>query len=269
MKKHTFLPETVRIVEKKVFNAETVGFKIALSKPLIFHPGQFVLLSVLGFGEVPVGIASGPKGEKFLDVAIRAVGTVTEQLCRLSKGDELGITGPLGHGFPMTKLKGRDVVLIAGGLGIVPLRSLIEFHLAKPKFFSSLTVLIGAKNKESLLYQDEYKQWAKKLDLHQTIDKKEKGWQGTVGPLPKLYPLAKIKRGSVIISCGSNPMFKSVVNYFAGKRVADGDLYFLLERKMKCGVGKCQHCTCGGFYVCTDGPVFSYEKIKYNTEAFK
>jgi NAD(P)H-flavin reductase len=238
-------------------------------KPFNFRPGQFVMLSVLGFGEIPVGITTSPDESGYFEVAIRSVGMVSQKICALSVDDKIGVNGPFGNGFKLSALKGKDVVIISGGIGLFPLRSLIH-HLGLNKgMVKSLTVIIGAKCPGDLLFRDEYQKWGKFANIQLTVDKGDKDWSGCVGIITKLFDLVEVKRGSAMIVCGPPVMYRSVIDRYAGKRVADSDLYFLLERRMKCGIGKCQHCTCGKFYVCLDGPIFSYEEIKYNDEAFK
>lgn len=270
MKQRDYVPQMMRIAERTDLTPETVGLRLEIpkGKSFSFNVGQFVMLSVLGFGEVPIGITTSPDEKGYIEVAVRSVGMVTQKICSLSEGDEIGVSGPFGNGFPITKIKGRDVVIISGGIGLAPLRSLIRHHLKNPKLFKSLTILSGARNPELLMYADEYKDWSKSSEVFAIVDTHNKDWKGPIGNITALFDRAKVKRGSVIIVCGPPVMFKPVVDRFGGKSVAESDIYLLLERNMKCGIGKCQHCTCGNYYACTDGPVFSYDKIKYNKEAF-
>lgn len=271
MRKHDFIPRKAKIIERKSLTADIIGLKLQLSdkKSFSFHPGQFVMLSVLGFGEIPVGITTAPAEKGYFEVAVRSVGLVSKKICSLTCGDEVGINGPFGNGFPLPAIKGKDLVMIAGGLGLAPLRSLIRHIKLNKKLVNSLTILNGAKNPESLVYRDEYEDWKKFANLNLTVDTCGADWKDCVGMITKLYERVDVKPGSVIIACGPPIMFESIVKKYAGKRVAEADLYLLLERRMKCGIGKCQHCTCGKLYVCLDGPVFSYEQLKYNPEAFK
>lgn len=271
MKAYNYIPRNAKIIKKGNLSDDSVEFsvKMADKKSFNFSPGQFVMVSVFGFGEVPIGITTSPKEKGSFGIAVRAVGMVTKKLCGLSVGDIIGINGPFGNDFPITYLVGKDVVLIAGGIGMAPLRSLVRHIEKSPKLVKSLTVLYGAREEEQLLYRDEFKDWEKFAKLHLTVDKCGPDWEGCVGNITKLFDRADIKRGSVIIVCGPPVMYDAIIKRYAGKTVAEKDLYFLLERKMKCGIGKCQHCTCGQFYVCLDGPVFSYNKLKYNKEAFK
>lgn len=271
MKEHNYIPRPAKIIERSSLSEDVVRLRLRITdhKPFNFHPGQFILLSIFGVGEVPIGIATSSKEKGYFEVAVRSVGGVTQKICSLMVGDSIGVGGPFGNGYPLDKIRGKDVVLISGGIGLAPLRSLIRHIERDKKFVKSLTILNGARCEDQLLYQDEYKDWEKFAKVHLTIYKSDLGWDGCVGYVPKLFDRAKINRGSVIIVCGPPVIFGDVIKRYAGKTVADKDLYVLLERRMKCGVGKCQHCTCGELYVCLDGPVFSYDQLKYNPEAFE
>ncbi len=271
MKEHSYIPRTGKITERKPLRDDVVSLQIKFTerKPFNYHPGQFILLGVNGFGEVPIGITTSPNEKGHIEVAVRKVGMVTSKLCSLSIGDRVGVNGPFGNGFPLDKVKNKDVVIMSCGLGLAPLRSFIH-HVGKDKkFVKSLTIMNGARCPEQLLYEDEYKKWKKYAEVHNTVDSCGPEWRGCIGNITKLFDRVNIKRGSVIITCGPPVMFPSIIERYAGKSVSDKDMYFLLERKMKCGIGKCQHCTCGKLYVCLDGPVFSYYDLKYNDEAFK
>lgn len=271
MKNHSYIPREAKILKREPLCDDIVSLRLRISdrKPFIFHPGQFVLLGVPGFGEVPIGITTSSKEKGYFEVAVRRVGMVTSKLCSLGEGEKAYINGPFGNGFPLDKIKDKDVVIISGGLGLAPLRSLIHHIKYNKKLVKSLTIMNGARRPEQLLYENEYPDWGKFATVENTVDTCGPEWGGCVGNITKLFDRVKIKRGSVVITCGPPTMFQSIINRYAGKTVSDKDMYFLLERKMKCGVGKCQHCTCGKFYVCTDGPVFSYYQLKYNEEAFK
>lgn len=271
MKSHNYIPRVGKIIAKKNLSPETVGLRIKLQdkKPFTWHPGQFVMLSALGFGEIPIGITSSPTEKGFFEGAIRSTGMVSQKICSLNVGDEIGINGPFGNGFPLSKIKGKDLVLISGGIGFAPMRSLIHFIQENPKIVKSLTILYGAKTPDYLLFKDEYRAWEKFASIYQTVDKADSNWEGSVGIITKLFPKIGVKAGAVVIACGPPIMYQSVVNFFAGKRISDSDLYFLFERRMKCGIGKCQQCTCGEYYVCLDGPIFNFQQLKYNQEAFK
>lgn len=266
MGNHNYIPREAKIIERNSINPDSVSFKLKISN-FSFHPGQFIMASVLGFGEVPIGITSSPTEKGTIEIAVRASGMVTKKICSLGVGDNIGVNGPFGNGFDLRALKGRDVILISGGIGLMPLRSLIKYLEKNKKFVKSLTLLNGSRSPEQLLYQDEYKAWSKFAQIESTVDTCNKDWAGCIGMVTELFDRIIIKPGTIMIVCGPPVMYKSVISRFAGKSISDKDLYFMLERNMKCGIGKCQHCTCGNLYACLDGPVFSYDQIKYNKEA--
>jgi NAD(P)H-flavin reductase len=271
MKTENYIPQKAKIIKKEYLcdDVASLRLKILGKKPLSFLPGQFVMLSVLGFGEVPIGITSAPKEKRYFEVAVRSVGMVTKKILALKEGDYVGVSGPFGNGFPLSKIKGKDLVLVAGGIGLAPLRSLIKHIAENRRLVKSLTIFNGARCPEQLLFRDEYSDWRDFSEVSLSVESCDSSWKDCVGNISEIFGRTKIKRGSIMIVCGPPPMFDPVINHYAGKSVSESDLYFLLERKMKCGVGKCQHCTCGELYVCLDGPVFAYDKIKYNQEAFK
>jgi sulfhydrogenase subunit gamma (sulfur reductase) len=270
MKNRNYIPITGKITKKVGLTDDTVGLTIRIpGAPFTFVPGQFVMVSVLGFGEIPVGISSSPSSKKEIEIAVRRLGTVSDKICGLEVGEEIGLSGPFGNGLPMSKLRGKNVVIVAGGLGMPPLRSFIKHIGENPKYVKSLTILNGARSSKELLYRDEYPEWSKFSKLELTVDTCGKDWTGCVGQITALFPKVKVKPGSVMLVCGPPVMFKPIIDQYAGKRVAEDDMYLFLERRMHCGIGKCQHCTCGKEYVCLDGPIFPYSKLKYNEEAFK
>ncbi len=268
MKDHNYIPQKAKVVERESLSPDCLGLKIRFPKnyQFNFHPGQFVMVSVPGFSEVPIGITTAPDKNDF-EIGVRSAGTVTKKIVSLMVGDDIYINGPFGNGFPLQKMKGKNIVIIAAGIGIFPLRSLIRYLGNNKKIFKSLTIFVGSKCPESLIYKKEYKEWEKFAKVYTTVDSCGPTWDGCIGNITTLFDKNKINKGSLMIACGPPIIYKSIINRYVGKSIAENDLYFMLERKMKCGVGKCQHCTCGELYVCTDGPVFSYDQIKYNTEA--
>jgi NAD(P)H-flavin reductase len=268
MKSYSYIPEMVKIIARVPLSEDMVMLRVKRPADFNFLPGQFVLVSVFGFGEVPIGVASSPSEKKYLELCIRSAGTVTKKICSLDAGDEVGLNGPFGNGFPMTKIKGRDIVVVAGGMGIFPLRSLILLLGENKNQFKSLTVITGARTPAKLCFSSEYPVWGKFAKVFATVDSGDKAWRGEVGQITSLYKKAGVTKGSVMIVCGPTAMCPSIIENFAGKNVKEEDLYFDLERRMECGIGKCQHCTCGKDYTCLDGPTFSFKELKNNIEAF-
>lgn len=234
------------------------------------NPGQFVEVSAFGIGEAPISISSSPsKGSKF-ELCIRQVGTLTNVLKNYEAGDMIGIRGPYGKGFPMEKLFGKDILVVAGGIGLVPLRSLINFVLDNRKDFGRLIILYGAKTPAELLFKDELEDWKKRddVELHVTVDQPDETWAGNTGVITTLIPALDLKLNTTIAAITGPPiMYKFVVMSLKSKQLPDDQIYLSLERRMKCGVGKCGHCQINGVYCCQDGPVFNYVDIKPLEEA--
>jgi len=231
-----------------------------------YMPGQFLELSILGAGEAPISITSSPtRGD--LEIAVKRMGRVTGALHELEAGDHVWIRGAYGNGFPVDRLEGKEIVFVGGGIGIAPLRSLINYMIDK-KNFGKMYILYGARTPSDLVFKDEFGVWNNKKDVevHITVDRGDDEWSGNVGVVGTL--LDKINTGPDIISlvCGPPIMIKFVVRDLLNMNIPDEKIIFSLERMMKCGVGKCGHCNIGGKYVCSDGPVFTLEEMKENLE---
>lgn len=226
------------------------------------RPGQFYMLSVMGSGEVPISVAS--TGKEPLRFCIRKVGLVTAAIHGLAEGDRIGLRGPYGNGFPLEPARGRDVVLVAGGLGIVPMRPLIRGLLEDRAGYGRLFLLYGAKAPGEVLFNDEAPEWeASGLKIIHTVDCSDENWQGCVGLVTsQLESVDTDFREAAAYVCGPSVMIDSTMKelYFRGM---PGDrIVTTLEAHMKCGVGKCGHCYHGPRYICTDGPVFTYKELK-------
>ena len=233
-------------------------------------PGQFVEVSAFGIGEAPISVSSSPSKHSSFELCIRQVGTLTNVLKKYKQGDLLGIRGPFGKGYPMEKLFGKDILVVAGGIGLVPLRSLINYVLDNRKDFGRLIILYGAKTPSELLFQEELAEWTSRADveLHMTVDRGDASWKGHVGVITTLIPTLDIKTSTTIAAITGPPvMYKFVVMSLKSKQLPDDQIYLSLERRMKCGVGKCGHCQINGVYCCQDGPVFNYSDIKPLAEA--
>ncbi len=256
-----------KIVKTKQLTPYEKYFNIVLldEKELGHEPGQFVEVSLFGVGEAPISIASSPTQKGSFDLVVRAVGKVTNALHKLEPGDEIGIRGPFGKGFPVQLLEGNDLMLIAGGLGIVPLRSLINYVIDNRRDFGKVTILLGSKTPKDMLFGDETELWDRRLDINFccTVDQADPDWAGNVGLITSLIPginLDPEHTYSVVV--GPPVMYKFVIQELLMKNINDNKIFLSLERHMKCGVGKCGHCQIDGVYCCQDGPVFSYSEIK-------
>ncbi len=256
-----------RIVQIKELTAHEKLFRIVLPHGEILDqdPGQFVEVSLFGVGEAPISVCSSPTQFEDFELCVRKAGRFTEALHQLKVGDEIGIRGPFGVGFPIVPLEGNDVLLIAGGLGIAPLRSLIKFIIDNRRMFGKVSILLGCRDPQSMLFADELDDWARRIDLQFlcSIDKAAPEWGGHVGYINQLIPgvtLDPLK--TFAVACGPPVMYRSVVDELLKKGFTDDRIYLSLERHMKCGLGKCGHCQIHDIYCCQDGPVFSYSKLK-------
>jgi len=234
------------------------------------QPGQFVEVSLIGYGECPISISSSPTAKGF-ELCVRKVGRITELMHNLKPGDKLGIRGPFGKGFPVEKLKGKDLLFIGGGIGMVPLRSFINYATDKRKDYGRIILLYGARSPKEIFNFPEFEDWKagkKDVELHLTVDRGDDKWKGNVGVITTLIPPLKIDlEKTVAIICGPPVMYKFTLLALEGKNFKESNIYLSLERRMKCGVGKCGHCQIHGYYCCQDGPVFHYPQIKGIKEA--
>jgi NAD(P)H-flavin reductase len=230
-----------------------------------FRPGQFNMLYVFGVGEVPISISGDPDRPEALVHTTREVGAVTRAMRGLGVGDAIGVRGPFGSSWPVAAAEGRDVVLIAGGIGLPPLRPALYHVLARRERYGRVVLLYGARTPEDLLFRDELAAWRAQLDLevHVTVDRATGGWRGNVGvctPLVKRAPIDP--RRTVAMICGPEVMIRAACTELARRGVSPQDTYVSLERNMKCAVGLCGHCQLGPHLVCRDGPVFAYDQVE-------
>ena len=246
-------------------------FKIAIedNKSLGHSPGQFIMLSIPGYGEAPISISSPPSKKNTFEICVRAVGNLTNALHRLTKGDRLWIRGPYGKAFPVEEIKGKDLLFVAGGIGLVPMRSLIKTVLNERPTFGKINFLYGVKSPDEILFKDELTEWGQHgISIQITIDKPHPEWKGNTGVVTTLLPPLKIdETRTTAIVIGPPIMYKYVIMSLGDKRIAGHNIYLSLERRMKCGLGKCGHCQINSVYVCQEGPVFRLSDIRYLREA--
>ena len=226
---------------------------------LEYEPGQFVEISVAGIGEAPISITSSPTMEGGFELVVRNAGNVTKALHQLQTGQKVGIRGAFGSGYPVEEAKGKDLIFICGGIGLVPQRSFIDYVLDNRADYGKVTVLQGTKCHTQRFFHSELAEWAKRDDIHllETIDEADNCWSGDVGVVTTLIPKIESELvSSLFFVCGPPIMYKFVLMAIAEDDVPRENIYLNLERKMKCGVGKCGHCQMNHSYVCQDGPVF-------------
>ena len=235
-------------------------------KPFGHKPGQFMQVSVNGIGEAPISVSSSPTRGDYLELGVRRAGTLTGALHDLKSGDVIGLRGAFGTFFDTDSMKGRDLLLISGGCGLAPMRALIQYIEDCRDNYGDVTILYGAKSPDDVLYKNELVEWqnSKKVECQITVDSIREGtcWDSNVGLITKLIPPLKIdaeKTTAVIV--GPPIMYKYVIQELYSKGLSDKDIIVSLERYMKCGVGKCGHCTIDHLYCCIDGPVFTLDQV--------
>lgn len=267
-----YLPTLAEIVRTEQLSQMEKLFDIRLKndRELGHQPGQFVEVSLFGIGEAPISISSSPTKKGSFEIAVRAVGNVTKALHTLEQGATVGIRGPFGKGFPVDELNGKDILFVAGGIGLVPLRSLINYVLDHRSDFGQVQVLFGAKTPAEQLFLDELAKWRTRKDMEylETVDRADDRWKGNVGVITTLFPKIKIDpKKTVAVIVGPPIMYRFAILEAQVKGIPDEQIIVSLERRMKCGVGKCGHCQINNLYVCQEGPVFRYARIKDLREA--
>jgi len=268
-----YMPDFARLAAVRQLTELEKLFTVELpaGQSLDHSPGQFVMLSIPGVGEAPISITSSPsRSNGSFELCVRRVGDVTGALHRMQPGDRVGIRGPFGHGFPLEQMRGKDLLFAPGGLGLAPLRSLINQVLDERGTFGRVTILYGAKRPAEILFRKEVEEWAARddVEMHVTVDRGEDGWEGHVGVITTLFPRVTVDpRNTVAITCGPPIMYRFVLMELLGKGIPETQIYLSLERRMKCGVGKCGHCQINDLYCCQDGPVFTYAQLKNIPEA--
>src|SRR4030042_3998878 len=232
---------------------------------LVFNPGQFALLGRWGWGEAPFGMASSPFENEFINIVVGKVGNVTGAIHKLKVGDVITYRGPYGNGFPINFFKNKDIVLVAGGFGIAPIVSLIEYIIAKRDDFQKVYLLYGAKSPQDLLFKDRFNDWQKSIEVLVTVQEPSENWHVNVGLVSNLAKKIQISPANAVAAmCGPGPMSEALEDILRPLGISDRRIYVSSDRKINCGIGKCQHCTTGDKYVCMDGPIFNYDQIQGN-----
>lgn len=271
-KTELYVPRPAELVRVRELTAreKVFEFRFKDGSALGQLPGQFVEVSVMGVGEAPISISTSPTRGKSFQLAVRNVGDVTNALHKLQAGAVVGIRGPFGNGFPIQALEGRDVLLIAGGIGLFPLRSLLQFILDRRDSFKRVILLYGSRSPAERLFPEELADLSQRRDIefHETVDKGDATWQGNVGVITTLIPKVNIDpKKTIAIAVGPPIMYRFVIGELKKRDLADDNVIVSLERRMKCGVGKCGHCQINGVYVCQEGPVFTLTQLRKMREA--
>ncbi|MFY9226550.1 MAG: FAD/NAD(P)-binding protein [Blastocatellia bacterium] len=263
------LPIQYRIKSKTLENQDTFTFELLPLDPegnFRFLPGQFNMLYLFGMGEVAISISGD--SEKALPIVhtIRAVGTVTKAMQNLQAGDVIGVRGPFGSSWPIETAKGKDVLVIVGGIGLAPLRPVLYYLMAHREDYGQVSLLYGARTPEDQIFMSEYSEWSKKLAVYTTVDRVDKtknNWQGQVGVVTNLIAKAKFDaNNSIAMICGPEIMMR-----FVGLKLKDlgmnlENIFISMERNMKCAIGFCGHCQLAGTFICKNGPVYTYQEMQ-------
>lgn len=265
--RNPYQPHPARIVRIEPMLDDTSLFTMRFVDPELaerfrHRPGQFVMLSVLGAGEAPISISSSPTRRGTLELCVRRVGHVTDALFRLKTNDVVGIRGPYGNGFPVDAMHGQDVLIVAGGLGMAPLRSLLWYALDQRDRFGRITLMYGGREPSAMLFRDELVSLLDRTDMRclLAVDADPEGrWRGHVCRVPELFDRAEIRPAVTHAAvCGPPVVYRYVLERLLQLGFSKDRILMSLERRMKCGVGKCGHCSVGYKYTCTNGPIFTY-----------
>jgi NAD(P)H-flavin reductase len=232
---------------------------------LAFAPGQFNMLYLFGVGEVPISISGDPAKPDAILHTTRAVGTVTRAMGQVKAGDVLGVRGPFGSRWPVEEAEGSDVVIVAGGIGLAPLRPALYQILSRREKYGRVVLIYGARTPADILYRKELEQWRARFDLevYATVDRAQSGWRGNVGVVTALIPRAPFDPLTTLaMVCGPEIMMRFAVAELQKRGVSPDAIYLSMERNMKCAIGFCGHCQYGPAFICKDGPVFRYDRVK-------
>jgi NAD(P)H-flavin reductase len=247
-------------------NVWTLDIEIEEAADTAFAPGQFNMLTAFGVGEVAISLSGDPAAPRPFVHTIRAVGPVSTALARLGPGEPVGLRGPFGVGWPVAEAVGRDVVVIAGGLGLAPLRPALYCLLADRNRYGQIVLLYGTRGPGEILFRHELETWRRRLDIdiEVTVDHALGDWRGHVGVVPTLVPRATFDPlHAIALVCGPEIMMRFAIAALQARGLAADAIYLSMERNMKCAIGLCGHCQFGPVFVCRDGPVFRYDRVSH------
>lgn len=260
------VPYRVRRVRRETADTFTFEYEALDGRRFPFAPGQFNMLYLFGVGEVPISISGDPAHPELLVHTIRAVGTVTKPLCQAKPGDIIGVRGPFGSSWPVREAAGNDIVIVAGGVGLAPLRPAIYYILNHRGEYGRVVLLYGARTPGDMLYKKELAEWRGRFDLQVevTVDAaRPDEWQGNVGVVTTLIPRAHFDPHHVTaLVCGPEIMMRFTILELQKRGLRDDQIYISMERNMKCAIALCGHCQYGPHFVCKDGPVFRFDRVK-------
>jgi NAD(P)H-flavin reductase len=235
-----------------------------ISRAYRFRAGQFNMLYAFGVGEVPISIVSDPAEPEIVEHTIRIAGRVTSIMARWKVGEIAGVRGPYGNGWPVEKARGRDIVIITGGLGCAPVVGLINYIFRRRDEYGELHILHGIKTPNDLLYRERFDAWrrAPRTKVYLTTDQPDKSWHYRIGVVTDLFDELTTPPSAMVMMCGPEVMMRFAARSLLQKGIAADDIYLSMERRMECAVGLCGHCQYREHFICKDGPVFSYSRVK-------
>ncbi len=260
--------EPVPFLIEKVTDELADCFTLTLNSPrdsasFPFLPGQFNMLYVFGHGEVPISMSGDPACPEKLVHTVRSVGSITAALQKLKVGDTVGVRGPFGSAWPLKEAEGKNILIMAGGLGLAPLRGAIYHLLANKNQYGSLTLLYGTRTPDTVIFTAELKQWAKDMDVAITVDSAKPNWEGRIGVVTNLLDSRFIDPANTIaLLCGPEIMMRFCAHALLDKGISSAQIYVSMERNMKCALGLCGRCQYGPYFICKNGPVFSFDKVE-------
>lgn len=260
------VPQVAHVLRRRrdAPQAWTLELEMDDGRDCVFAPGQFNMLTAFGVGEAAISISGDPASGRLIHT-IRAVGPVSAALTQLAPGDPVGVRGPFGVGWPMAEAAGKDVLLVAGGLGLAPLRPALYRLLGERERFGRVTLLYGARTPEDIVFRQEVEKWRGRFDIEveATVDHAASDWRGNVGIVTTLISRAALDAGNTIaMVCGPEIMMRFVAAALVDKGLREKAIYLSMERNMKCAIGHCGHCQLGPVFVCRDGPVFTYDRLR-------
>jgi NAD(P)H-flavin reductase len=257
-----YLGKPVKLINKTKQSNDVNLYDFRTLEKFNFIPGQFIMLSIPGIGEAPFAPISSTKRKNGFELSIKKVGTLTNALENINTNLMLEYRGPYGNGFPIKKLLRKDLVVIAGGTGIAPISSLVEYIIENRKNFGKVYLLYGAKNPDEILLKDKIRKWRKKINVMLCVEKRSQNWKEDFGYVSDVcYKIDTDIKKTIVIMCGPPVMYKNSFEELKKNGISADKVYVSVETRMKCGIGKCQHCTMGKKYTCLDGPIFRYDEI--------
>lgn len=268
MNNEVLIPSVAVITDVRTDTPDVKTFRVLTpdgKKPFEHMPGQCAMLSIPGVGEALFSITSSPTNREYMEFSIKKCGCLTSWIHMLEPGQQITIRGPYGNGFPVeTELRGKDLLFIAGGIGLAPLRSVINYCLDNRENYGKLQIIYGSRSKDDLVdYQEIIDEWmkAENVEVNLTIDREQEGWDGHVGFVPNYVKELSPDLGMTVLMCGPPIMIKFSLAGLKELGFTDTQVYTTMELRMKCGIGKCGRCNVGAKYVCKDGPVFRCDEL--------